>query len=200
MDSSRALDQIAEIHQQIAKGEIYRGYKSLPIAASGVVGFIAAIARPSLQRADDPVAFVRYWTAVAALAGVVGASEIAYNYIVHEQASGRRRTRRVLGQFLPGMTAAAVLTASFMHLSPGLAGLLPGIWAICFGVGIFASRPYLPRASGLVALFYFAAGSLVLWTAALDRPGSDWAVGLTFGVGQLLAAGVLYWELERAES
>jgi len=35
VDVSRALDQIAEIHQQMAKGELYRGYRSLPLAASG---------------------------------------------------------------------------------------------------------------------------------------------------------------------
>ena len=37
MDFSRAITQIAEIHQQIAKAEIYRGYRSLPIAVSGLV-------------------------------------------------------------------------------------------------------------------------------------------------------------------
>ncbi len=31
VDVTRALDQIAEIHQQIAKGEMYRGYRSLPL-------------------------------------------------------------------------------------------------------------------------------------------------------------------------
>ena len=41
MDFSRALGQIADIHQQMAKGEIYRGYRSLPLAASGLIGFAA---------------------------------------------------------------------------------------------------------------------------------------------------------------
>jgi TctA family transporter len=142
---------------------------------------------------------VWYWTLVAAVAALVGISEIVYNYVLHEQASGRRRTRRVLGQFLPGILGAAVLTASFVHLSPRLVALLPGVWAICFGIGTFSSRPYLPRASGLVALFYFAAGSLLLWTANLEAPLNGWHVGATFGIGQLLAAMVLYWKLERAE-
>src|SRR5688572_4716583 len=197
MDFPRALSEIAEIHKQIAKGEIYRGYRSLPIAASGLVGVAAAAAQPAASAMDGPVAIVWYWTAVAALAALVGVSEIAYNYLVHEQASGRRRTRLVLGQFLPGILGAAVLTASFVHVSPRLLALLPGMWAICFGVGTFASRPYLPRASLLVALFYFAAGSLLLWTADLDAAFNPWSVGGTFAIGQLLAAMVLYWTLER---
>ena len=105
----------------------------------------------------------------------------------------------VLGQFLPGILGAAVLTGSFVHVSPGLVALLPGVWAICFGIGTFSSRPYLPRASGMVALFYFGVGSLLLWTASLDAPLNGWLVGGTFGAGQLLAALVLYWKLERAE-
>lgn len=200
MDFPRALTQIAEIHKQIAKGEIYRGYRSLPIAASGIVGLAAAFAQPSMEGTAEPAGFVWYWTGVAVFAVLVGVSEIAYNYLLHEEASGRRRTRLVLGQFLPGIIGAAVLTISFVHVSPGLVALLPGVWAIFFGIGTFSSRPYLPRASGWVALFYFAAGSLLLWTAALDAPLNGWQVGGTFGVGQLLAAAVLYWTLERGEA
>jgi hypothetical protein len=196
MDYPRALTQIDEIHQQIAKGEIYRGYRSAPIAASGFVGLIAALAQPA-SVAGHPEAFVRYWATVAAVAAVVGLSEVAYVYIVRDHASGRRRTRQVLGQFLPAAFAAATITVAFPHVSPSLVALLPGLWAVCFGVGTFASRPYLPRMSGYVALFYVLAGSLMLWTASVGGPLRAWHVGGTFGAGQLLAAAVLYWELER---
>jgi hypothetical protein len=199
MDFPRALTQIAEIHAHIAKGEIYRGYRSVPVAASGLVGIVAAAVQPRLLDGGDPAGFVRYWSVVAALAGVVGLSEIAYNYVVHEQVSGRRRTRRVLGQFLPGLAGAAVLTASFVHVNPGLGALLPGVWAICFGIGTFSSRPYLPRTSTIVALFYFIAGAALLWSVDLNAPANGWTVGGTFGMGQLLAAAVLYWELERPD-
>ena len=199
MDFPRALNEIAEIHRQIAKGEIYRGYRSLPIAASGIVGIAAAIMEPAAAAVERPVTLVWYWTGIAVLAASVGVSEIAYNYIVHEGASGRRRTRLVLGQFLPGILGAAVLTVSFIHLSDRLVALLPGVWAICFGIGTFSSRPYLPRASAFVAFFYFTAGSLLLWTADLNTPFDGWKVGGTFGAGQLLAAAVLYWTLERGD-
>ena len=200
MDYPRALTQIAEIHEQIAKGEIFRGYRSIPVAASGVVGLVAAAVQPRALGSTDPLAFVQYWTVVAVIAGLVGISEIAYNYIVHEEASGRRRTRRVLGQFLPAVVGAAVLTASVVHVDPRLVALLPGVWAICFGIGTFSSRPYLPRASGIVAFFYFAVGSALLWSADLTTPVNAWRVGGTFGAGQLVAAAVLYWELERPAS
>jgi hypothetical protein len=197
MDHSRALSQIEEIHQQIAKGEIYRGYRSLPIAASGVVGLMAALFQPR-RAADDPVAFLQYWTVIAAVAAMIGLVEVAYNYLVHDQASSRRRTRQVFGQFLPAALGAVVVTASLMHISPRLVQLLPGLWAVCFGMGAFALRPYLPRMTGFVALYYLTAGSLLLWTADLDAAVGGWRVGAVFGAGQLMAAAVLYWELERS--
>ena len=199
MDLSRALGQLADIHQQIAKAEVYRGYRSLPIAASGLIGFVAAWMQSPALGAADPVGFVLYWATIAACAGFVGASEIIYNYVVHDDRIARRRTRLVVGQFLPSLLAGAAITVSFVHLSPALVPLLPGLWAICFGIGTFASRPYLPRASGWIALFYYAAGMALLWVAGGSGPLRGWWVGGTFGTGQLLAALVLYWNLERKE-
>lgn len=199
MDVSRALSQIAEIHQQIAKGEVYRGYRSLPVAASGVIGILAAVLQPWAVGSGDPVGFVIYWSWVAAVACVVGTSEIAYNYAARENEADRRRTRQVIGQFLPSVLGAAIISLSFVRLSATLVPVLPGLWAICFGIGVFASRPYLPRASGVVALFYYAAGVALLWRARGPESLSGWWVGGTFGAGQLLAALVLYWNLERLE-
>ena len=198
MDLPRALGQLADIHQQIAKGEVYRGYRSLPVAASGLMGLAAAWAQTPALGASDPMGFVVYWTVIAACAGFVGASEIIYNYVVHDDRAARRQTKQVVGQFLPSMLAGAIITASFVHLSAALVPVLPGLWAICFGIGIFASRPYLPRASGWVALFYYAAGVALLWNARGPEPLRAWWVGGTFGAGQLMAALVLYWNLERA--
>src|SRR5215472_1232773 len=75
VDVTRALDQIAEIHAHIAKGEVYRGYRSLPIAASGAIGIVAAWLQP-VEVARDPIAFAIYWICVALTAMLVGSSEI----------------------------------------------------------------------------------------------------------------------------
>jgi len=71
---------------------------------------------------------------------------------------------------------------------------------MCFGIGSFASRPYLPKASGWVALFYYAAGFTLLWIARGPEALTGWWVGGVFGAGQLFAALVLWWNLEREDA
>jgi hypothetical protein len=196
---SRALEQIAEIHQQLAKGEVYRGYRPVPVACSGVAGLVAAAVQPRSLGWSDPVGFVVYWTSVAIICALIASSEIAHNYVVRESSTERRRTRRVTAQILPPLAAGAIVSGTFVRLNPDLVTALPGLWALFFGLGIFASRPYLPRASGWVALFYFVAGAALLWLSPTAASHSPWSVGGTFGAGQLLAAFVLYLNRERDE-
>ncbi len=195
MEFGRALSQISEIHQHLARTEVYRGYRSVPVALSGVAGLAAAALQAPRLSATDPAGFVWFWTAVAIFAGLVGSSEIAFNYLFREGAYERRRTRTVVLQFAPSVVAGAIATLAFATTSPALVPLLPGLWAMLFGVALFAARPLLPRATGWVALYYLAAGAALLWYGG-PAP-SAWTVGGTFGAGQLIAALVLYWNLER---
>jgi hypothetical protein len=195
MDAGRAAEQIAEIHRHLAKGELYRGWRAAPVALSGVIGLAAAwLQRPALGT-SDPIAFVIYWSAVAAAAAAAGGSEILYGII--RDPIARRQARRVAEQFLPPIAAAALITVTFVRLGAALVALLPGVWALAFGLAIFASRPYTPRASGWVALYYFACGSFLLWNAHTAVVRSPWAVGGVFGAGQMLGALVIYWNFER---
>lgn len=198
MELHRALAQVAAIQDQATRTDVYRGYRSIPVAISGLIGLVAAWLQPA-GLAGDPMAFVIYWTAIAAASGFAGISEIVYTYVVHDDALARRRTRRVVGQMVPGVLAGAAVTACFVRLNASLIPLLPGIWALCFGVGIFASRPFLVRASGWAALYYYAAGVGLLWIARGPETLSPWSVGGTFGIGQLLTAVVLYLNLEREQ-
>jgi hypothetical protein len=200
MQFAEALSQISEIHEHLAKAEVYRGFRSSPVAVSGLCGLLAASVQSRVLPADDPVMTVVYWVVVATLCGVVGGSETLYNYVFRDDPFARRRTRKVVGQFVPCLAAGTAVTVGLVRVSTDLVPLLPGLWAILFGLGIFAARPYLPRAIGWVALYYLAAGSqLLMWAG--DVVGlSGWAIGATFGTGQLAAALALYWNLERYDN
>jgi hypothetical protein len=197
---SRALAQIEAIHEQLAKGEVYRGWRSVPVAASGLVGLVAAAWQSMTARPLDPWTFTMYWLGTAVLALSVGCCEIAWHYVFRAGEADRRRSRLVIGQVLPGLVAGAIATGALIRLSPALVSILPGLWALLFGVSIFAARPYVPTASVWVALYYWTAGLVLLWSAQGLETLSPWAVGGTFGVGQLLAALTLYWTLERRPS
>jgi hypothetical protein len=199
MEVSKALDQISEIHGYLAKGEVYGGLRSVPVALSGLCGLLAAAVQDRFITASDPVGLVVFWTAAAVVSGFVGGSEILFNYLFWEDCFSRRRTRRVVGQFLPCLIAGVAVTVGLVRADPAYVALLPGLWAILFGLGIFASRPYLPRTSGWVALFYFTAGTMLLVLFPEDRGVFGWEIGMTFGTGQMAAALVLYWNLERRD-
>ena len=196
MRHTEALDQISEIHKHLARSEVYRGYRPLPVALSGIVGLVAAFLQTPGLGGDDPVGFAIYWSTIAVVAAAVGSAEIVFNYACRESEFERRRTRLVAAQFSPALVVAAVATLALTRLSAALVPILPGLWAALFGLGIIAVRPYLPRATGWVALFYLSSGAWWLWNMATTPP-SPWAVGGTFGVGQIVAAVVLYWNLER---
>jgi hypothetical protein len=103
----------------------------------------------------------------------------------------------VQAQFLPCLAAGAVLTLALTRSGPELVPFLPGGWALLFGLGIVSARPYLPRATGWVALFYLAAGSWLLLRPGTADELSGWSVGGVFGPGHLLTAAVLWRNRER---
>jgi hypothetical protein len=76
--------------------------------------------------------------------------------------------------------------------------MLPGLWSMLFGLGIFASWRLLPKVTFWVGVYYLLAGVICLTLARGDHAFSPWAMALPFGVGQLLSAGILYWTLERS--
>jgi len=69
--------------------------------------------------------------------------------------------------------------------------MLPGLWELVFSLGIFASCRFLPRPMFGVGLWYLVAGLACLPLESSHQALSPWAMGIPFGVGQLLVASVL---------
>jgi len=199
MELGQALSQISEIHGHLARSEVYRGLHPAPVMLTGVLALAAAAAEPHvIGPAEAGLPFVHYWIGVAALSAVACGAFILYNYCFREDGFSRRRTRKVLAQFLPCLAAGIAVTAGLAYVHTGGIGWLPGFWAVLFSLGIFAARPSLPRAIGFVGLFYLGAGSLLLWLE--PRLDIGWGMGLTFGIGQLAAGLVLHSNIRRDEN
>ena len=198
MEIAKALDQIGQIHAHLTKAEVSRDYRAVPVACSGALALAAAVFESRIIPGASPREVVAYWVGVAVLGFLVAGGGIFHRYLMAADATGRRRTRTVLGQFLPCIAAGIAVTLALMDRGPDVIALLPGLWAVLFSLGIFSSRPYLPRAVGFVGLFYLLAGAMLL---GFSGNGYSFAtgIGLTFGPGQILGGVVIYWNLERGQ-
>lgn len=197
MEIDKALSQISEIHEHLTRGAMYRDYRSVPIASTGGLALLAAAFQTPALGERPSYGFIAYWAIVAALCAALAGGGILRGYWLEPQPRARHRTRTVVGQLIPALAAGLLATAGLASFDANLIVLLPGLWAIFYSLGIFASRPYLPCMIGWVALYYFVAGGVLLILARTGASLSPWGMGLAFGPGQFLAGFVLYWNLEK---
>ena len=200
MELREALTQIAEIRQQMARTEMFRGYRAAPVAFSGVLALAAAGVQVVLipQPVEQITAYLILWFGAAALSLLASGSAMILRHRYHLSSPLQREiTWLVVEQFLPSLAAGGLLTFVLVIATPESLWMLPGLWQMLFSLGIFASYRLLPRPMLGVALFYLAAGAACLALSRGEGALSPWAMGVPFGAGQLLVAAVLYWSLER---
>jgi hypothetical protein len=198
MEIDKALSQISEIHAHVARAEVYRDVKALPVAISGGLALLAAPLQPLAIGPAPGVSFIFYWIGVAAFCALVAGGGIVRDYFLRPDPLGHLRTRIVSGQFTPCLAAGGLVTMATLF-EPRLLPHLPGLWSILFSLGIFAARPYLPRMIGYAAAWYLGAGGALLALVPSGNSLSPWGMGLVFGVGQILSGLILYWNLERGD-
>ena len=197
MELRDALDQIAEIRQQMARAQVFRGYRAATTAFSALMAMAAA----AVQRAylpGDSFGVLYLWLAAAGVSLAVVGTEMVVRFRRSDSPLQREMTLMAVEQFAPCLVGGALLTVAIAERAGGSFNLLPAIWCTLFGLGVFASRRVLPRGTFLVGAWYLLAGLL----CARYRREVDFATQMAaaFGGGQLLAAGVLYWTLERRAS
>jgi hypothetical protein len=194
-----ALTQIAEIRARAAAAERFRGYRAIPVAASGLLAVLTASAQPLLvpDPASDLAGYLGLWLTTAVIAAVVAGSGIAARHWTGRHPLERELTLLAVSQFAPCLAAGALVTIALARFAPEAGWQLPGLWQVLFGLGIFASARLLPRAIVGVAVFFLLAGTVNLALVRGHLAYSPWAMGLPFGIGQLATAVILYWNLER---
>ncbi len=198
MELQEALTQISVIHSHVVKREEFRGYRTVPIAVTaGIALCAAALQQAWFALSEDFVVFVWFWIAVAGFAASICAADLALRYRAETSRRERRKTLHVVGQFLPAVVVGAVTTLVLMTFEEPVPQLLPGLWAMFYSLGIFASRSSLPRSVGFVAAFYLFAGLQMLSAADQAVVPSPWGMGITFAVGQSALALVLHMNLKR---
>lgn len=191
-DLDQALAEITAIRAQIARSADFRGYGPATLAATGVLALLAAAAQAAWlpDPAGDVIAYIGLWCATAALSSaLIGVEMVGRARRVHSGLA-QEMIGTAVEQFLPAGAAGVLLTLVLLRAAPDSLWMLPGLWQMVFSLGVFASCRCLPRATFAVGLWYLAAGLACL---ALGGPAafSPWAMGVPFGIGQLLVAAVL---------
>lgn len=201
MELRQALAQVSEIRDHLARTETFRGYRSATIAFTGVVGIATAIAQTLWlpQPADHLVAYLALWVGAAVFNLAIIGVEVWRRSRRAAATFARRNAVFAIEQFVPSLAAGGLVTLVIALRAESASWMLPGLWAVIFSLGIFASCRTLPRAVSAAGVWYVAAGTLALVWGQGDAALSPWIMGVAFGGGQLLTAAILHVSLARLD-
>jgi hypothetical protein len=194
----QALDDISAIRSQVARGTQFRGYGPLSVASTGILAMLVAAAQTRWAPASqhDLKFFLAIWMTTAAVAVLLSGLETLFRIRRVHSGLALEMIQAAVEQFLPCVVVGMLLTVVLTRIAPQDAWMLPGLWAVVFSLGIFASCRFLPRQMFAVGAWYLAAGLVFLLVAANGHALLPWAMGISFGVGQLLVAAVLRFGFE----
>ena len=199
LDLDQALAEITAIRTQIVRSAEFRGYGPATVAITGLLALVVAAAQARLvpHPARDFMLYLELWIASAALsATLIGFEMVTRSQRAHSRLADEMMWTAV-AQFLPAAAAGVLLTAVLVLFAPATLWMIPGLWQIIFSLGVFASCRFLPRASYGVGAWYLATGLACLIWARDANAFSPWGMGLPFGFGEVLAAAVLYLNVEQ---
>jgi len=193
----KALAEITAIRGQMARASQFRGYGPATFAVTGTLAALCAVGQAIwlVQPAQDMARYLTLWIGAASAAAlIVGVEMITRSRRFHSELADDM-IRAAIEQFLPVGVAGALLTAVLVWTNPQVIWMLPGLWQILFGVGVFSSLRFLPRSLGLVAAWYLVSGLTCIAFGSGAQSLAPWTMGAGFGVGQWLFAGVLHYSL-----
>src|SRR5438045_5178840 len=98
--------------------------------------------------------------------------------------------RTAVYQFLPSASAGAFIPFVLVRYAPHAAWMIPGLWQLTSSLGVFSSCRFLPRPMVAAGAWYMLTG-LICISVGDARALSPWAMGIPYGVGQLLVATIL---------
>lgn len=197
-----AVSQIEEIQLRLAQAETFRGYRAATIGGTAVCAILGAV----LQWAwisdplDQPQAYLMLWGTIAAACLACSVAQVIGRAWSQGSPLATRQTWLALQQFLPCPFAGAVVTLVIWTCEPTALWLLPGLWSLFFGLGVWASSRLLPWPVAWAGIYYLAAGSFCL---AFGR--GEWACSpvlmlATFGTGQAAIAAIMHLFLEQSDA
>jgi hypothetical protein len=191
VDVTRAIADLDEVRSRLASVQRFRGLSGPAALASGLgalgTGLVQFAVAPAPRSAEEIGRYVAIWTVCLAFALAVNYGAVAVWLVRNWSSRTRTELRTAAIAIVPSISAGGAFTAAL--LVRGEIGLLPGTWAMCYGLGLTAARSMLPRGVVPVAIAFAATGATLLFAPATNAL-AWWVMPLTFGVGQI-AIGLL---------
>lgn len=193
-DLNKALSDIHSIRRQMARSTEFRGYGPATLATTAAIAIVASGAQTKLV--PDPtshiVQYLGIWISAAVVSSALAGAQMYTRSRRMHSGMSDEMIQMAVEQFLPSVVASLFLTMVLLRYVPTAAWMLPGIWQLNFSLGVFSSCRFLPRPM-LAAGAWYLLTSLVCIAFADGRALSPWAMGIPFGVGQSLVAGILFF-------
>lgn len=192
-DLKKALADIGDIRLQLAAGTMFRGFGPAVMALTGLLALSTATVQTVWLGGlpAEPHAFVTTWATVAVLSAALIGWEMHARTRRQHAGLADAMLFNAAEHFIPVGAAGAGLAAVLLNFAPESAWLLPGLWQLLISIGLFAALRFLPRSVAIAAAWYFLAGLSAIMATSADRTLEPWAMGIPFGVGQLLLAVIL---------
>jgi hypothetical protein len=192
-DLHQALAEIHSIRDHLARDAEFRGYGPATLAATGGLALLAAAMQAHwVKNPEREISvYLAIWIATAAVSLTIISIETVTRARRVHSGLAMEMILSALAQFLPAVVAGLMLTVVLVRGAAQNLWMLPGLWQVLFSMGVFASSRFLPRPMFAVGVWYLAAGLTCLALGVGERSFSPWAMGVPFGIGQLLVAALL---------
>ncbi len=219
MNLNRALSDIAQIRAQLDRSEAYAGFRSLTVGLSAIFVIIGASVGQAWigESTADTNGFLTVWVSVAVLSAIVCSIEMLVRNRISNSPLTERLHRSLIWQTTPALLVGCIVTVAIVRSESenfSAVGLLPGIWAMIYGLGLWACGSNLPKLAHVATLYFLLAGGIVLLGSSMTEASTDWSsfqalpsfqrwpnwqMVVLFGTGQLMLSGILFWKFERGD-
>jgi hypothetical protein len=199
-DLHKAIGDISSIRRQMARSTEFRGYGPATLGGTAAFAVIAAGVQSFfvLDPANHMGSYLSIWIWTAFLSAALIAVQMHTRTRRIHSGLADEMIRMAVEQFLPSAIAGFFLTIVLVRFVPSAQWMLAGLWQIIFSLGVFSSCRFLPRPMLAAGAWYLLTGLTCLALGG-NRALSPWAMGIPFGAGQLLVAGILLFTSGEAE-
>ena len=200
-DLNRALIDIRSIRRQVAQTTEFRGYGPLTLSATAVLALLAGVVQSQwiAEPADSPVLYVALWLSTAVLCAAIIATQMLTRARRLHSGMADEMIRIAVEQFLPAGVAGAILPFVLLRGAHNVFWMLPGLWQIIFGLGVFASCRCLPGAMRLVGAWFLLTGFACI-ALGDERALAPVTMSGAYGVGMTLVAAIHYLSAKKAST